>query len=129
MNEADIKRAIVRSVKFAGGYARRIEDSYAVGLFDLILIPHELPVFFAEVKLVRNGRFGPTPRQYVELDHVKQVAGNDSHVIPIMIGWHNHTYYFSNPRPIIKCVDCFSVTTSDMEFHDQLVQYYHSQKG
>ena len=50
MKEADIKRAMVQSMKDAGSYGRRIEDQYAVGTYDLILIPFGLPVFMVEVR-------------------------------------------------------------------------------
>lgn len=126
MNEAEVKRHMVKSMKESGGYGRRIEDQYGVGIFDIILIPFGLPVFMAEVKIVRISVFGPTARQQIELGRIKHVANDKGHVIPIMIGWRNGVYYFSPPKPIIRAEECFSVTTRDMTFHDQLVQYYHS---
>ena len=36
-NEADRKRELVKAVKALGGHARRIEDSWAVGVLDLII--------------------------------------------------------------------------------------------
>lgn len=126
VNEADVKRAIVKSMVQSGGYGRRVEDQYGVGIFDLILIPHGLPVFMAEVKMIRGTIFSPTPRQHVELGRIQRVASDKGHVIPLMIGWRNKTFYFSPPKNIIRYDECFSVTTSEMSFHDQLVQYYHS---
>jgi len=129
MNEADVKREMIQSVKDAGGYGRRIEDQYAVGVYDTILIPPGLPVFMAEVKIVRSDTFGPTPRQMVELQRVQFAAKVAGHVIPLMIGYKNGVYYFHKPKPVIHCRDCFSVTTSDVPFYKQLVLYYYSQKG
>jgi hypothetical protein len=117
---------MVKSVKEAGGYARRIEDQFGVGVFDLILIPFGLPVFMTEVKMIRGPTFGPTLRQYVELERVRYVGHPSGHVMPLLIGYKNGTYYFSKLREAIKPEDCFSVTTSDMSFHDQLVQFYNS---
>lgn len=125
-SESSVKRMMIQSMKENGGYGRRIEDSYGVGIFDTILIPKELPVFLAEVKIIRGNSFGPTERQLVELSRIDKVSGMTGHVIPVMIGWKEGTFYFHSPAEIIKCSDCFSVTTSDMEFCNQLVQYYHS---
>jgi len=129
MNEADVKRAMVQSVKDAGGYARRIEDQHAVGVYDLILIPPGLPVFTAEVKMIKGDSFGPTPRQAIELQRVAFAAKDAGHVIPVMIGYKNGVYYFHKPKPVIDRRDCFSMTTSDVPFYKQLVLYYYSQKG
>jgi len=129
MNEADVKRKIIRSMKENGGYGRRLEDQFAVGLYDLLLIPKGLPVFTAEVKVFKDNLFGPTPRQLVELMDVRDVAANAGHVIPLMIGYKNGVFYFHKAAASIHYKNCFSVTTSEMNFHDQLVQYYHAQKG
>lgn len=129
MKEADVKRAMVKSMKESGGYGRRIEDQYGVGIYDTILIPFGLPVFMAEVKIVKDNTFGPTLRQFVELERIKHVGFGANHVIPIMIGWKNGVYYFSPPKMSIVRNECFSVTTTDKNFHDQLVLYYHSMKG
>jgi hypothetical protein len=129
MKEADIKRRMIKSMHEGGGYGRRIEDQYAVGIYDTILIPKGLPVFMAEVKVVRSGHFGPTPRQMIELQRIADVSEPNHHVIPVMIGWHEGVYYFHKPKMTIPCSDCFSVTTSDAPFHKQLVLYYFSQKG
>jgi hypothetical protein len=129
MNEAAIKRTMVQDVRKHNGYARRFEDQYGVGIFDLILIPKGLPVFFTEVKIVRGDVFGPTPRQLVELNSVDQAMDGFGHAFPLMIGWREGVYYFSKPKFKIDRRDCFSVTTSDMSFEKQLRQYYLSQRG
>ena len=128
-SESDLKRAIVKDMQANGGYARRIEDSFAVGTYDLILIPYDLPVFMAEVKKVKGHTFAPTPRQEVELHRIANVGAINRHVIPVVIGWLNGNYYFHKPAPSIDTRDCFSVTTSVVPFYDQLVKYYHSIKG
>jgi hypothetical protein len=128
MKEADVKRDMVKSMREGGGYARRLEDQYAVGIYDMVLIPPGLPVFTAEVKIIRANTFSPTPRQFVELQRIQFVAKDGGHVIPVMIGFKDGVYYFHKPKPIIERTDCFSVTTSDIPFYKQLVLYYYSQK-
>ena len=65
MNEAELKRALVKSIRAQGGIGERIEDKYKVGWPDLILIPEDGPVFFAEAKLVEGVRHRgwPSPRR------------------------------------------------------------------
>jgi hypothetical protein len=128
MKEADVKRNIVKSMQEGGGYARRIEDQYSVGTYDMILILPRLPVFMAEVKMIRDNMFGPTPRQLVELRRIKSVAEDGGHVIPVIIGFKDGVYYFHKPKLLVNRRDCFSVTTSDVPFYKQLSLYYYSQK-
>jgi hypothetical protein len=129
MKESDVKRKMIKSMHDNGGYGRRIEDQYAVGVCDTILIPKGLPVFMAEVKIIRGAAFGPTPRQMIELQRIAAAAEPNQHVIPVMIGWRDGVFYFHKPKMVIEYRDCFSVTTSDVEFYKQLVLYYYSVKG
>lgn len=123
MIEADVKRKISESMKDAGGYARRIEDSYAVGIFDMILIPKGLPVFAAEVKMIRANYFGPTPRQHIELVRIESVGG--VHVIPVMIGFKDGVYHFHKPQLRIAAEECYRFKG---DFHAGLVNYYNQLK-
>src|SRR6478736_1512304 len=100
---------MIKSMKEGGGYGRRIEDQYGVGLYDTILIPFGLPVFMAEVKIIHGANnFGPTPRQLIELKRIGDAAALNGHVIPIMIGWKDGVHYFHKPKEIIDRKDCFS---------------------
>lgn len=126
VTEAGVKRGIVKSMQEGGGYARRIEDQFAVGTYDMILIPKGLPVFTAEVKLIYDNTFGPSARQYIELMRVRAAAVDAGHVIPVVIGWKDGVYYFHKPAERMVRGDCFSVTTSDVPFYKQLVLYYYS---
>jgi hypothetical protein len=128
MKEADVKRNMVKSMQEGGGYARRIEDQYSVGTYDMILILPRLPVFMAEVKMIRDNVFGPTPRQLIELQRIKLAAEDGGHAIPVVIGFKDGVYYFHKPKMTIDRRDCFSVTTSDVPFYKQLSLYYYSQK-
>lgn len=129
MNESAVKTKMVKLVKERGGYARRIEDQYGVGILDTILIPPRCPVFFCEVKIIRDNMFGPTERQWVEMDRIESVLQTDSyHCHAILIGYKAGVYYFHEHTQARK-VDrraCFSVTTSDWHFVDQLQAFYNA---
>lgn len=51
--EADFKRAIVRQLLQEGGFARRIEDKFAVGSLDMLLITAKYTLY-AEAKLLKG---------------------------------------------------------------------------
>jgi len=126
LSESEVKGIMVKSIRAAGGYAKRIEDQFSVGFPDTILIPRGYPVFFAEVKIVKGQQFGPTPRQYVELCRIADAMIWDKpfHAIPILIGFKMGTYYFHELAEVVQLRDCFSVTDGFMNFNDQLVQFY-----
>jgi hypothetical protein len=120
--ESSVKGMMVKSVRKAGGYARRIEDQFLVGMPDTILIPKGCPVFFAEVKIVKAQQLAPSMRQYVEMVRIK--GASENHAIPILIGWKDGNYYFHEIAEKTVLTSCFSVTHNDMDFNDQLVQFY-----
>lgn len=125
MSESTEKTKMVKLIKARGGYGRRVEDQYAVGTLDTIFIPIGGPTFFAEVKLVKHQSFGPTERQWVEMGRIDACAA--PFCFPIMIGVKGGFYYFHEFGPkVIQLNQCFSVTTSDMHFHDQLVAFYNA---
>ena len=62
MNEADGMRGLDTAVRALGGHARRIEDSWAVGVLDLIIKLPGVPLVFAEGKIIHGNLFGPTRR-------------------------------------------------------------------
>ena len=125
MNESTVKTAIVASIRASGGYARRIEDRHAVGILDTILVPKGYPVFFAEVKMIKGLTFRPTDRQYIEMRRINEVSGG-IHMFAILIGYKDGVYYFHEATNHAEVSDCFSVTTSEMDFPRQLIQFYHS---
>jgi hypothetical protein len=87
MNESAFKTKITKAIRADKlGYARRLEDSFAVGVYDVIIIPNKQPVYFVEAKLLKKGQltWGPTPRQLIELERV-QVGY--PHAIPIMVAY------------------------------------------
>lgn len=130
-SESDIKREIVKDMQKHGGYARRIEDQYAVGTYDMIIIPFGLPVFMAEVKKIAVDTFRPTGRQFVELMRIQSVAqvGEPPHAIPVVIGWQEGIYYFHHNAETILRQNCFTANDAGLSFADQIVQYYNHLRG
>lgn len=51
--EAEFKRDLVRQLIKEGGYARRLEDRYAVGTLDLLLLTKRY-LIYAEAKLIKG---------------------------------------------------------------------------
>jgi len=106
MRESAVKTAMVKEVKRAGGYGRRIEDQFGVGILDVILIPKGCPVvFFVEAKIIGHNLFGPTERQWVEMDRIRstECAG----AMPILIGWKNGVHYISRIERQVDYRACF----------------------
>lgn len=123
MDESDYKTKMVKEIRKAGGYARRFEDRYAVGIIDTLLVPRGYPAFWAEAKIVRYGKFRPTDRQFIELKRINEAGSG--HMFGIVIGIMGGTYYFSeNANDDIPITSCFSVTSRDMPFPEQLIQFY-----
>jgi hypothetical protein len=53
MLEADLKRDLVRTLLKEGGYARRLEDKFAVGTLDLLLMTERYTIY-AEAKILKD---------------------------------------------------------------------------
>jgi hypothetical protein len=123
IDESFYKTHMVKNVRANGGYARRLEDKYAVGLPDTMFIPKGYPVFIAEVKLIKGTIFRPTSRQYIELRRINDAGGE--HVYGIMIGVMSGVFFFHENSGECVVRDCFSVTSgAPMSFHDQLIQFF-----
>ena len=123
MNEAQVKRAMVEDVRKAGGYARRYEDQFGVGIPDTLFVLKGLPPIFAEIKVFKHVKFGPTDRQWVEL---MRINAHQPQMFGVVIGWKDGVYYFHEAEPTILSTDCFSVTHEYMSFAGQLRQFYHA---
>lgn len=96
MDEAGHKAVIAKTIKVAGGYARRIEDQYAVGILDMVVIlPNSTITFFAEFKMVRGLSFGMTPKQH---DEAKTITNaHNPHARAVLVGIKDRVLYFSYP--------------------------------
>jgi hypothetical protein len=92
MRESDYKRRLVADINhMAGGYAFRIEDRFAVGRLDLVLKYPDLPICFAEGKVINGNFFEPTPRQFVE---GTMIIAAGLHVV--LIGWKDGRMYLTD---------------------------------
>jgi hypothetical protein len=106
MTEADLKRYLVRSMRFQGGVGERIEDRYKVGWPDLIFVPPEIPVIFAEAKMLKTIR---TPRLTCTATQEQKLLEliRPPHAYSALLGYHLPTerLYAGYPDwPIDQCV-------------------------
>jgi hypothetical protein len=65
--ENECKTAFCTDLRNSGGYGRRLEDQYGVGIADMLCVPRGGPVFFIEAKIIRSSTWGATPVQTKEL--------------------------------------------------------------
>jgi hypothetical protein len=93
MRESDVKREIIRDIRKEGGYARRIEDRFSVGMPDTVLIPMNCPVVWVEVKILTGNILRPAPRQLIEL----KLLRIPPHSTSFVVGYKEGAYYISPP--------------------------------
>jgi hypothetical protein len=91
--ESLLKSRLVEQCRAKKWYARRIEDAFAVGILDIIIVPTGFPTLFVEGKITDGLKFGPTDRQYIEGVKILQALGNG---MPLLIGWRSQVMYVSN---------------------------------
>lgn len=65
--ENECKTAFCTDLRNSGGFGRRLEDQYGVGVPDMLCVPRGGPVFLIEAKIIRSASWGATPRQALEL--------------------------------------------------------------
>lgn len=103
MNEATRKRKLVAEINaLSGGYARRWEDKWAVGLLDLVMKLPGHPLVWGEGKMIEGNLFAPTLRQYEEGVKILK-AGMPA----ILIGWKNQTMFISPWIKQANINECF----------------------
>lgn len=129
-SEADIKRDVIAALKKEGGYGRRIEDQYSVGMPDTILIPKGGPVFFAEFKIIRAANWGATPRQFEELRRIAETGCETA--VPVLIGYGGATkrLYAVAPSTKVLPIDMTlgSMIEKGQSITDLLQTYYLSRR-
>lgn len=72
LTEADLKRALIASLRSQGGNGFRIEDKYRIGVPDLLMVPTKSPGFLLEAKLLRGDKLVCTPTQAVYIRRFQQ---------------------------------------------------------
>lgn len=102
MREAELKRKIVDEIRKEGGYARRIEDKYTVGMPDMFLIPPGCPCIWVEAKIINGNILQPTPRQFIELNKLWMPP----HCYAFTVGWKEGLLYATTPNQSIHIKEC-----------------------
>lgn len=94
-SEADFKRAIVRQLLLEGGFARRIEDKFAVGSLDMLLVTKR-HVIYAEAKLLKGIAALPASvAQRHQIELMNRVGNTTSRAL--IIGLKDKTVGFGLP--------------------------------
>lgn len=77
MLETKLKNKLIEEIKKEGGYARRIEDQFAVGMPDMVVCYHSTGLVLLEVKVAATIKtaYGATPRQAIEIKRIVQAGG------------------------------------------------------
>lgn len=122
--ESDYKKLMVDSVNAAGGYARRIEDQYGVGILDLVFSMPETGLILAEAKRFTGNFFEPSGRQYIEMMRVDDGGG-----VALLIGVKEGRHYLHGtnrddaPRGRAWAKDCI-VQLEGESFSELLTRWY-----
>jgi hypothetical protein len=113
MDEAGLKRNLVKSLRAQGGVATRFEDKFVIGWPDCLFVPEHGPVFFTEVKLIKvekteGVRLECTAQQKVQLDrlHRPKMRGREWYCHGVIVAWHlkGGALYVGRPGDLIsKC--------------------------
>jgi hypothetical protein len=104
-SEAAYKRDLVAQINaIEGGYARRIEDRFAVGVLDLFIKYPGHDVVMAEGKIIEGNLFAPTERQFEEGMRLG-FAG----IEPVLIGWKDGQMYVSEWAKQADYRECFTL--------------------
>jgi hypothetical protein len=111
LKESAIKLQMVREIQGEGGYGRRIEDRFSVGMPDLVLIPMNGPVVWVEVKIVRGNILAPTPRQSIELRRLHRPPHSTSY----LVGWKEGVLYIVPPPGAegVNISDCMKMNRDE----------------
>jgi hypothetical protein len=95
MNEADLKRDLVRTLLKEGSYGRRLEDKFAVGTLDLLLLTERYTIY-AEAKILRDVVALPaTVTQRAEIERFNAVGNPRARAL--VIGYRKGIIGFGLP--------------------------------
>lgn len=120
-SESDYKSAFVKAVKAQGGWGRRVEDQYGVGILDMILVVPGLPVYFAEGKLASKTYMEPTPRQAIEMERIN--AASHGVAESLLIGFSEAGVYLSPNTERVALKDAFFCAWGTPE--RQMLEFYY----
>jgi len=93
-SEAEFKRDLVRQLLKEGGYARRLEDRYAVGTLDLLLLTKRF-LIYAEAKLIKGIAL---PARVAQREQIKLFNGvGNTRAYALIIGLKEKSVGFGLP--------------------------------
>lgn len=116
--ESDYKTDFVKMVRSAGGYARRVEDQYAVGTLDLIIVAPGTEVVLGEAKRFTHLVYKPSPRQYVEMQRIENAGG-----LSVLIGIKDGRWHFHRST-MVATVDTSIIQRNDESPLDAYIRWY-----
>ena len=119
--ESGYKRDMVKAVKEAGGYARRFEDLYGVGILDTVFILPGMPPIFAEAKRFTGLFFTPSDRQWVEASRIENAGGK-----ALIVGVKDKRYHLHYTAKVCYVENCV-VQQDDETFCEVLRRWYKEQ--
>jgi hypothetical protein len=104
MNESELKRYLIKSIRAQGGVGHRFEDKFTIGWPDCLFIPEKGPVFFVEVKLIRGAKLVATEIQAVQLDRLSRPKAHGRYFCHgVVIGYHagKEALYIGQPQQLL----------------------------
>ena len=129
MNESELKRHLVKSLRAQNGAGHRSEDKYRIGVPDLFLLPVGMPGGWYEVKLVHGAKLICTLAQerWLESYHrppwaLAAVIGFSARRDALYIGWPGTPLSACRyiPRPS-------ALNSSNWLITELLLKWYHDQ--
>jgi hypothetical protein len=94
VNEAAVKREIVRVLIKEGAFARRLEDRYAIGTLDMILTTHRYMIY-AEAKTIHGLKLMATIAQEAQIEKFNAVG--NPYAKAIVVGYKDGQLGFGLP--------------------------------
>ena len=94
-SEAEFKRDIVRQLLREGGFGRRIEDKFAVGSLDMLLLTRRYTIY-AEAKLLKN--IAAFPASVMQREQIRLFnAVSNRYAYAIVVGLKDGNMCFGLP--------------------------------
>jgi hypothetical protein len=120
LTEAEHKRRLVAEVNaLRNGWAERWEDRWRPGIPDLVIKRPDLPIVFAEGKLIEGNVFAPTELQFLKGQRIQQ-----SGLRMQLIGWGKDGVMYISPW--VRKADRRECFTMKGQASDVLAEYVRS---
>lgn len=126
--EADYKRQMVKEIKDAGGYGRRIEDQFGVGIFDIIMAMPGTELVSVEVKRFTGNQFNLSPRQAIEMHRMADAGVRVAAVGVLMPIGRIYIHGLTKSNRDTTCLTRNSVVQAEGESFPELFKRYIGEK-